>query len=71
MRNKIFGAIGILWGGFMTIHWLMGKTTSATLQADAAYTTGYMVGQWAAHIFGLVLLIAGIYYLFKKPKSAP
>lgn len=70
MRNKIFGGVGILWGGFILVNWLLFGTSSAPGHTNAAYRTGYTMGQWGAHIFGVALLIAGLYYFFKKPKSA-
>ncbi len=60
MRNKIFGGIGILWGGGMVGRWLFVGLPSS---GNAAYHAG----QQAAVIFGGAMLIAGLYYFFKKP----
>lgn len=68
MRNKIFGVIGILLGGLMTLAWLVGTSQDVAPAGDLAYSAGYATGQWLAHVFGVVILVAGFYYLFKKPK---
>lgn len=59
MRNKIFGSIGILWGGAIVLRWLL---TDTPVSGNSAYETG----QTAAVIFGVALLLAGLYYFFKK-----
>lgn len=59
MRNKIFGGIGILWGGSIVIRWFMSDTPSS---GNSAYQAGYS----AAVIFGLILFLVGLYYFFKK-----
>lgn len=59
MRNKIFGGIGVLWGGAILVRWFMA--------GNAAGSDAYQSGQNAAVIFGAVMLIAGAYYFFKKP----
>lgn len=61
MRDKIFGGIGILWGGAILVRWLMGATDGGS--------GAYQSGQSAAVIFGIVMLMAGLYYFFKKPPS--
>ena len=53
MRNKILGAIGVLWGGGVVIYSLV------TPRGGGAYGAGQMVGT----IFGVLMLIAGIYTL--------
>lgn len=60
MRNKIFGAIGVIWGGAILANGLFGQTSQGS---DA-----YQAGQSGALVFGGVLLVAGIYYFFKKTK---
>jgi len=59
MRNKIFGGIGVLWGGAIIVRWL----TSGSEGGNSAY----QAGQDGAVILGLLLLVAGVYYLVKKP----
>ncbi len=61
MRNKIFGAIGTIWGGFIIFSFLTGQVEPAGNQA-------YQTGQTTALIFGVVMFLLGIYYFFKKPK---
>lgn len=59
MRNKIFGGIGILWGGGIVLTRLFSS-------APAAGAGAYQTGQSAAFLFGLLMLGAGFYYFFKK-----
>ena len=58
MRNKIFGGIGIFWGGAILLRWLISGNTAGS--------GAYQSGQSAAVIFGAVMLAAGLYYFFKK-----
>ena len=58
MRNKIFGGIGILWGGAIVLRWLVTDT--------AAGNAAYQTGQSGAVLFGLLLLGVGLYTYFKK-----
>jgi len=60
MRNKIFGAIGIIWGGLIIGNKIVGNN-------PAGSSDTYQAGQTGAVIFGVILLIAGLYYFFKKP----
>lgn len=60
MRNKIFGGIGILWGGALLFRWLTSGTSSGGSSA-------YQAGQSVAVIFGALMLVAGLYYFFRKP----
>ena len=59
MRNKIFGAIGILWGGSMVGRWLLSGPA-------ASDSSAYQTGQTGAVIFGAFMLAAGLYYFFRK-----
>ena len=61
MRNKIFGGIGVLWGGAIVVRWLMSGSESGN--------SAYQAGQNSAVIFGLLLLVIGAYYLLKKPSA--
>ena len=57
MRNKIFGGIGMLWGGGILVRWfLVGSSGSGAYQS----------GQNTAVIFGALLFAVGAYYFFKK-----
>ena len=60
MRNKIFGGIDILWGGALLFRWLTSGTSSGGSSA-------YQAGQSVAVIFGALMLVAGLYYFFRKP----
>jgi len=57
MRNRIFGLIGVLWGGGMLV--------SAFLRGGAQGSGAYAAGQNGALIFAVILVIAGAYYLLK------
>jgi hypothetical protein len=57
MRSRIFGGIGVVWGGAILIYALF---TSGS-QAQGAYGAGQMGGV----IFGVVLFGVGLYYLVK------
>jgi hypothetical protein len=58
MRNKIFGGIGILWGVGTLISLL---TRSSAASGNSAYQAGHAAGT----LFGLAMLVVGIYY-FRK-----
>jgi hypothetical protein len=61
MRNRIFGAIGLVWGGA-----ILARTYFAGGPAGAgAYRQGQMVGV----AFGALFAIVGAYYLFKGDGS--
>lgn len=55
MRNVIFGAIGVLWGGGIVLNALLGDARPA----DGPAATGRAVGQF----MGVLLFVAGLYYL--------
>lgn len=61
MRNKIFGGIGILWGGALLFRWL---TSGGSQTGSSAYQTG----QSTAVIFGALMFLVGLYTFFRKPK---
>jgi len=61
MRNKIFGAIGAIWGGGILVNWLLSNQSSAN--------EAYQSGQNGAVIFGGLMFLAGVYYFFKKPAN--
>lgn len=57
MRDKIIGAIGVLWGGGMLMRWLM--------TGPPAGVGGYEGGQTAVAFLGAVMVVAGLYRFFK------
>jgi hypothetical protein len=59
MRNKIFGGIGVLWGGAILFRWI-------TTSSPGAGSSAYQAGQSGAVIFGAVMLAVGMYYVFRK-----
>lgn len=61
MRNKIFGAIGFLWGGGILVSNFFGG--GGTVVSDA-----YAAGHTAGVAFGAVLFIVGGYYLFRSAR---
>ena len=60
MRVKIFGAIGIVWGGLVVASYLL---TDAPASGSAAYQSG----QSDTLIPGGIMLLVGLYYFFKEP----
>ena len=60
MRNKVYGIIGVLWGGAIVGRKLLTDT-------PATGSSAYQAGQMGAVVFGAILFLAGLYYLFKKP----
>jgi hypothetical protein len=60
MRNRIFGAIGIIWGGGILISTLM--------RGGPQGRGSYAAGEYGGITFGALLLIAGIYTFFKPSK---
>ena len=62
MRNKIFGAIGTIWGGAILFNWLTASAPSGSV--------AYQGGSTAAVVFGAVMFCAGLYYFFKKSAQA-
>lgn len=62
MRNRILGAIGLIWGGLILISGLSGGPAPAD---SPAFQGGYTVGTYASLVFGAVLAVAGLYYLIK------
>jgi hypothetical protein len=63
MRNRIFGLIGVLWGGAMLI--------SSFSQGGPQGAGAYAAGQNAALIFAVALVAVGGYYLLKGSANNP
>jgi amino acid transporter len=61
MRNLIFGVVGVIWGGFM----LIGFARKGGPEGHGAY----FAGQVFALLLGVLLLGAGLYYLFAGIRS--
>lgn len=59
MKNKFVGAIGIFWGGALVARWFLAEAGPVV---DAAYQTGQNV----AAAFGVIILLAGLYYFFRQ-----
>jgi hypothetical protein len=66
MRNRIFGAIGVIWGSGILLGGIVRPP-----EGEGAYAAGQMT----ALVFGGLLLAAGAYYLIKgggkKAKRQP
>jgi hypothetical protein len=63
MRNRIFGAIGVIWGGLMLV--------SAFLRGGPQGSGSYAAGQTGALVFAVLLVVVGGYYFLKGgPKAA-
>lgn len=58
MRDKIIGAISVLWGGGMLVKWFM--------TGPPAGVGGYAGGQTAVAFLGAVMVVAGLYRFFKS-----
>ncbi|MBV9863992.1 MAG: hypothetical protein JO316_01430 [Abitibacteriaceae bacterium] len=56
MRNRIFGFIGVLWGGLSFVHHFTGQT-------HVAHNAAYTAGQNVSFIFSILLFGVGLYYL--------
>lgn len=63
MRNRIFGGIGVLWGGAILLSGLVPKTA----EVSASYSSGQSVG----YVVGSVMLAVGGYYLVSGRKKNP
>jgi len=59
MRDKIIGAIGVIWGGGMLLRWFM--------TGPPAGVGSYEGGQTAVAFLGAVMVVAGLYRFFKRP----
>jgi len=63
MRNRILGAVGVVWGGSILLSGLRGGVRAGS---DA-----YVAGGIAGLAFGLLLFAVGAWYLIKgNPKKA-
>lgn len=58
MKNRVLGAIGVIWGGGIVLARL---TSSMPPSPDA----GYAAGQNAALVLGTLLAFVGLYYAVK------
>lgn len=63
MRNRIFGTIGILWGGAILILFL--------LRGGPQGSGAYAAGQYAALAFGTLMVLAGILAVAKQDPNRP
>jgi hypothetical protein len=64
MYQRLLGIVGVLWGGGILLSGLLSR-------GKASGSGDYAAGQSAAWIFGLLLLMAGIFSLIKgQSKSA-
>ena len=59
-KNRIFGLIGLIWGGGMILGKILGCSPGPGGGA-------YGAGQAAGLVFGGLLFVVGAYYFFKKP----
>ena len=57
MRNKIFGGIGVIWGGAILFHWLISSSTGSA---------AYQGGRTGGAVFGAVMFGVGLYYLLRN-----
>jgi hypothetical protein len=57
MRNRIFGAIGVIWGGLILV--------SAFFRGGPQGSGSYAAGQTGALVFAVLLMLVGGFYLLK------
>jgi len=57
--RKIFGGIGVLWGGAILFRWL-------TSGSPGASSSAYQAGQSGAAIFGALMFAVGMYYVLRR-----
>lgn len=62
MRNRIFGTIGVLWGGGVVVSAFFRELPAG---ASEAYARGAVGG----YVLGGLLLVVGAYYLVKGIKN--
>ena len=62
MRNRIFGAIGVVWGGLILV--------SAYFRGGPQGSGSYAAGQTGALVFAVLLVLVGGYYLLKGQQKA-
>lgn len=61
MRNRIFGAIGVLWGGAILVRAYFGGGPTGS--------GAYRNGQITALVFAALLVLVGCYYLIRGSGS--
>jgi hypothetical protein len=57
MRNRVFGAIGLIWGGLILVNGFM--------RGGPQGSGAYAAGQTGALVFAVLLVIVGGYYFLK------
>jgi hypothetical protein len=60
-RNRLFGTIGVIWGG--------GVLIAGLVRGGPEGTGAYAQGNGAGLVFGGLLFVAGLYYLIKGDKK--
>lgn len=63
MRNRIFGLIGVVWGGAVLI--------SSLVKGGVQGSGAYAAGQSGAMVFASLMLLVGMYYLVKGDGTGP
>jgi predicted phage tail protein len=61
MRNRVFGAIGVVWGGLILV--------SSFFRGGPQGAGAYAAGQTGALVFAVLLVIVGGYYLLKSGRK--
>ena len=64
MNYKILSLIGISWGGLIIANGII-----RFLSGQPARSVSFAIGQNIAVVIGIVMFIAGFYYLIKKSKG--
>jgi len=62
LRDRILGAIAVIWGSLILVGRLGG--------GDPVYGAGaYVAGQMTGLVFAVLLVIVGLYYLTRSSRS--
>lgn len=60
-RDRIFGLIGIIWGGAVILYRLFGSVPAGAAE-------GYTLGRNISFVLGVFMLILGLIFFFKRQK---
>jgi hypothetical protein len=58
VRNKLFGTIGVIWGGAM----LVSAYSRGAPEGEGAFAAGQTIGI----VFAVLLIVIGAYYFMKR-----
>ena len=61
-RNRIFGLIGVIWGGLAIVNAFLTPRERSASEA-------YELGQWLGYLLAGAMFLAGWYFLLKSFKK--